>query len=107
MKIVFEDKGIQELVEQGKSKRYKKISKSSVLLHGLLSVYRIMDAADCVSDLANFSFLHYEQLKHQYSGKSSVRIANGHIERLIFRELEDGVIVELLEIDESHYGNKK
>lgn len=66
-----------------------------------------MMSVERTSDLYAFSYLHYEKLKHQYSGKSSVRIANGHIERLIFRELEDGIIVELIEIDESHYGNKK
>lgn len=107
MKVIFEDKGIQELIEQGKSKRYKKISKSPVLLRGLLTAYGVMADVECTSDLEKYSFLHYEKLKYQHSGKSSIRIANGHIERLIFRELEDGIIVELIEIDESHYGNKK
>lgn len=106
MKVIFEDKGIRELIEQGKSKRYKKISKSPALLQGLLRAYSVMREVECTADLREHPFLHYEKLKYQNSGKSSVRIVNGRIERLIFRELEDGIIVELIEIDETHYGNK-
>ena len=35
------------------------------------------------------------------------RIVNGKVERLLFTETEDGVEVELIEIDSTHYGNKK
>ena len=54
-----------------------------------------------------FSFLKFEKLKYQYSGCCSVRIANGHIERLIFTEHEGGITIKLLKLDDSHYGNKK
>lgn len=59
-------------------------------------------------DLKPLSFLHYEKLKYQ-RGKniSSVRIANGFIERLIFSETDDGIEIELIEINDTHYGNKK
>ena len=39
--------------------------------------------------------------------KSSVRIDNRHVERLLFTEHEDGIEVRLLEIDSNHYGNKR
>ena len=58
--------------------------------------------------LKGFSFLRYEKLKYQNKEpKSSLRLANGMVERLIFTETEDGIEVELIEIDSTHYGNKK
>lgn len=51
------------------------------------------------------SFLHYEKLAND--PRSSIRIVNGMVERLLFTETEDGVEVELIEIDSTHYGNKK
>ncbi len=62
---------------------------------------------ESASQLKAFSFLHYEKLKHQNNGaQSSIRLVNGMIERLIFRETPDGIEVELIEIDSTHYGNK-
>lgn len=107
MRVIFEDEGIKELLERGKSNRYKKVSKSPKLMQGLRNAYRIMAMVASVEALKGFSHLHYERLKFLNSGKSSVRIVNGSIERLIFRELEDGVVVELIEIDDTHYGNKR
>ena len=34
-------------------------------------------------------------------------LVNGMVERLLFRETYDGIEVELIEIDSTHYGNKK
>ena len=62
---------------------------------------------DSTEDLKPFSFLHYEKLKYQNEPKSSVRLVNGMVERLLFTETENGIVVELLEIDSTHYGNKK
>lgn len=39
--------------------------------------------------------------------ESSVRIDNGRVERLLFTEHEYGIEVRLIEIDSSHYGNKR
>ena len=59
-------------------------------------------------DLKPLSFLHYEKLKSQRGNNiSSVRIANGFIERLIFSETDDGIEIELIEINDTHYGSKK
>lgn len=107
MKIEYEDEDLKELIETGQNKKYKKIAKNKVLMGGLLKVYRILDQAPHVSLLNKFSFLKFEKLKYQYSGCCSVRIANGHIERLIFTEHEGGITIKLLKLDDSHYGNKK
>ena len=63
---------------------------------------------ESTDDLRVFSFLHYEKLKYQdREPKSSIRLANGMVERLIFTETQNGIEVELIEIDSTHYGNKK
>lgn len=63
---------------------------------------------ESTEQLRIFSFLHYEKLKYQdKETKSSLRLVNGMVERLIFTETEDGIEVELIEIDSTHYGNKK
>lgn len=107
MKIEYDDLDLKELIETGRNRKYKKISREKVLMDGLLRAYRIMDAAPDVSMLAKFSFLRYEKLKYDYSGYSSVRIANGHVERLIFTEHDGGIRIRLVELDDTHYGNKK
>ena len=63
---------------------------------------------ESTDDLKTFSFLHYEKLRYQRDEpKSSVRLVNGMVERLLFVETDDGIEVELIEIDSTHYGNKK
>lgn len=106
MKIDFEDKDLKELIETGHNKKYKKFSKVKDLMNGLLRAYRIMDVSPNVSMLSQFSFLKYEKLKYSYSGYSSVRIANGYVERLIFTEHDNGIRIKLVELDNTHYGNK-
>ena len=64
-----------------------------------------MRSLEHVSRLKEYSFLHYEQLKH--ISFSSVRIINGRVERLLFKEIDDGIKILLIEINENHYGNKK
>ena len=60
---------------------------------------------ESTAELKVYSFLHYEQLKKD--PRSSVRLVNGLVERLLFTETDDGIEVELIEIDSTHYGNKK
>jgi hypothetical protein len=45
--------------------------------------------------------------KHQDTVISSIRIMGGWVERLIFEELESGIKVLVLELNNKHYGNKK
>lgn len=58
------------------------------------------------SDLRAISFLHYEQLVGT-NGMSSIRVVNGMVERILFREFEGGIRITVLSLDDTHYGNKK
>ena len=110
MKVIFRDIALSELYETGKTKdrKYKQICKNKKLIDGYIKVVSIMYDVDSTEDLKPFSFLHYEKLKYQKDEpKCSVRLVNGMVERLIFTETEDGIEVELIEIDSTHYGNKK
>lgn len=109
MKVHFKDDALKELYEDGKTKdsRYKTFCRNKKLVDGYLRAVKTMYDVGSTAELSTFSFLHYEKLKYQTEPKSSVRIANGFIERLLFTETPDGIEVELIEIDNTHYGNKK
>lgn len=109
MKVTFKDEVLLELYETGKTKdkRYKSFCKNKKFIDGYIRVVKTMHDIDSTADLKLFSFLHYEKLKYQVEPRSSVRIVNGMVERLLFTETDDGIEVELIEIDSTHYGNKK
>lgn len=75
MNVIFDDDELHRLIETGKSVKYKKLVKDKELMAGLIRTYKAMRIAASVRDLP--SFLHYERLKHNYTGFSSVRIAQG------------------------------
>lgn len=106
MKITFKDDALSELYETGKAKdsRYKRLCKDKKLINGYIRAVSIMLRTDTTKELHEYSFLHYEKLAHD--PRSSVRIVNGRIERLLFAEKGGGIEVELIEIDSTHYGNK-
>lgn len=106
MKIELEA-DLQELIETGQNRRYKNIAQNQVLYSGLMRTYQIMEASTTVNELQQYSFLHYEKLRYEYSGYSSVRLDNRFVHRLIFEEMEDRITLKLIEIDDTHYGNKK
>ena len=108
MKIIFKDEALSELYSNGKTedRKYKKLCKNKKLVEGYQRAV-IMYDVDSTEELRPFSFLHYEKLKYMKGPLSSVRLVNGMVERLLFTETEDGIEVELLEIDSTHYGNKK
>lgn len=107
MKITFKDEALYELYETGKTKdrKYKQLCKNKKLVDGYIRAVSIMYRTETTMELHEYSFLHYERLTHD--PRSSIRIVNGKVERLLFTETEDGVEVELIEIDSTHYGNKK
>ena len=110
MKVIFRDVALSELYETGKTKdrKYKQVCKNRKLVDGYIRAVGIMYNVDSTDDLKPISFLHYEKLKYQHGEpKSSVRLVNGMVERLLFTETADGIEVELIEIDSTHYGNKK
>lgn len=106
MKIELEE-NLKDLIETGESKRYKDVARNSVLYAGLMRAYQIMESVSSVEELKLYSFLHYEQLRYGYSGLSSVRLDNRYVHRLLFEERDDKITLKLIEIDETHYGNKK
>ena len=106
MNVFVEDSDLYELLTTGKNRKYRGIERDKVLWSGLNKAVRIMRAVHEAADLGTYSFLHYEKLKYQFSGLSSVRLAPGRIHRLIFKEQEDHITVTLLDIDDTHYGNK-
>lgn len=87
--------------------RGTKALQNKKFIDGYIRVVKTMHDVDSTADLKLFSFLHYEKLKYQVEPRSSVRIVNGMVERLLFTETDDGIEVELIEIDSTHYGNKK
>jgi len=107
MIVDFADNDLKELIKYGKNNKYKKLSKDKVFCSALVSVYNRLVSVENTNELKQFSSLHYEKLKFDRSGQSSVRIQNGRVERLIFEEFDEGVRILLLEINESHYGRKK
>ena len=94
------------LYQSGKSKRYQDVERNRELLEGFIRAVNTMVMANNVKELREFCYLHYEQLKYQWSGYSSVRLSNRYVHGLIFKETADGLEVELMEIDNTHYGNK-
>ena len=96
-----------DLYQNGKSKRYKDVEKNRELMAGFIRAVGTMTMVNSISELSGFSHLHYEKLKYQWSGYSSVRLSNRFVHRLIFTETNDGLEVELIEIDDTHYGNKQ
>ena len=105
MKISMTDE-LLELYKTGKNKLYKDVARNPVLYSGFINAVNAVSVAGSTEDLHNISTLHYEKLKYQYSGYSSVRLSNRYVHRLLFTELEDGVKVDLIQIDNTHYGNK-
>lgn len=107
MNVIFADSALQELYETGvtKASRYKKLCRNRTFVEDYIGVVDLMYSVEKVDDLKIYSYLHYEKLK--YRPESSVRIDNRRVERLLFTEHEDGIEVRLIEIDSTHYGNKR
>ena len=105
MKVIA-DGDLLELITTGKNRRYREVERNNDLLSGLKKAVAIMLSVNNAQELKTFSYLHYEKLKYEYSGLSSVRLNNRFVHRLIFEEFEDSISLKLIEIDATHYGNK-
>ncbi|MCD8310363.1 MAG: hypothetical protein LUB83_04020 [Prevotellaceae bacterium] len=105
MRIYFEDDDLEELFITGNNKKYKVYARDKKFMEGVSRVYTTLMTTSTAPELKQFSFLHYERLRH--IGLSSVRILNNRVERLLFREMEDGICITIIELNETHYGNKK
>lgn len=107
MQIDIEDEELETLILYGKTdgKKYKRLSKNKTFLRDLSRVISILRTVPCTQSLKAFGSLHYENLKYNLSGFSSVRVGYKTKYRLIFEEFENGIIIKLIEINE-HYGDK-
>ena len=105
--IQYEDDAIEEVITYHKSddKRYRKLKGNANFWRDLDKVMAIIRAATNTSDLEHYTSLHYEKLKYDKSGLSSVRIGYNTKYRLLFEEFDGGIRIKLIEINE-HYGDK-
>ena len=106
MKIVFEDTDLEELISTGRNSKYKKYTRNAKFMKALAAAYNYMRLVDVSSVLRAISFLDYEQLAGT-NGISSIRVVYGMVERILFREVEGGISITVLSLDDTHYGNKK
>ena len=107
IKIEYDNVAIEELIKYHKSddKRYRKLKGNATFWRDLDKVMAIIRAVSNTSQLTYYKSLHYEHLKHDRSGQSSVRIGYETKYRLIFEEFDGGIRIKLIEINE-HYGDK-
>lgn len=107
MQIYTEDEELEALILYGKTtgRKYKKLGKSGKFLRDLNHVMSILRMQPDTASLRAFGSLHYEKLRHNLSGYSSVRVGYNTKYRLIFEEFENGIKIKLIEINE-HYGDK-
>ena len=61
-------------------------------MKALATAYNYLRMVDVASDLRAISFLHYEQLAGT-NGMSSIRVVNGMVERILFREFDGGISI--------------
>lgn len=106
MDIIFDDKDLEELITTGKNRKYKKYIRNSRFMAALTTAYTYLRTVEYTAQLRLISFLHYEQLAGT-NGLSSIRVVNGMVERIIFREFDGGIRITVLTLDDTHYGNKK
>jgi plasmid maintenance system killer protein len=106
MNIIFDDKDLEELITTGRNGKYKKYTRNARFMTALATAYKYLCAVEYAGQLRPISFLHYEQLAGT-NGLSSIRVVNGMVERIIFREFDDGIRITVLSLDDTHYGNKK
>lgn len=107
MIVNIDDEDLKELYQTGNNKKgkYKKIAKDRHFVEKLINLLNLMAVTKLPSDLPGR--YEYEKLKYGYSGFSSVRIVHNRVERLIFEEFDGGIRVTIIQLEDSHYGNKK
>lgn len=105
--IFIHDKDLKELIEIGKNSKYKALARDKSFMAGLSRVISTIRNAESIASLKNYSYLHYEKLRHLSEPLSAVRIVNSKPERLLFREAENAIEITILELNTSHYGRKK
>ncbi|MGM9763445.1 MAG: hypothetical protein ACI3ZQ_05450 [Candidatus Cryptobacteroides sp.] len=106
MKVTISDPDFEELINTAQNRKYRKYSRSKKFMEGLARMYKIMQIVDNAEGLKLYSFLHYEKLANNVN-LSSVRPVNGRVERVLFKEIDGGIEIMIVELNDDHYGNKK
>ncbi len=106
MVVKFEDKDLEELINTGQNRKYKKYSQDKKFMEGLGRAYKLMQTVENADGLRPYSFLHYEKLANN-AYLSSIRPVNGRVERVLFKEIDEGIEIIVIELNNNHYGNKK
>lgn len=109
MDIVFEDKSLQEIYEYGETKdrKYVKYARDKRFVSKLVRQIDSIRAAASYDVLEKIAPLHYERLRHDYSGLSSFRVGNEYVERVLCKEHKEYLELTIIKLDDTHYGNKK
>lgn len=95
MKVEFEKKYLSDLYEKGKTDD-KKHRYQPQIVNGYLKCVRALINAEKIEELFGYNALHYEKLKGDKKGLSSVRINDQY--RLEFRELVNPNNISTIEI---------
>lgn len=107
MEINYENKEIEDFILFGiaESRPYSKWRSNRQLRQDIDKVMKILTIADNCTELQLYKALHYEQLRYDRIGQSSVRLGFKSKFRLIFTEHNNGITINIIEISE-HYGDK-
>lgn len=111
--LTFQDKELEAFVNDRRKagNRFRKYARDGVFYDRLLQAVQILYSVASTDELKPpytvYSFLKYERLKYMGEDVSSVRVMNGRVERLLFREMNNGIEIIILELNNTHYGNKK
>ena len=105
MKVEFEKEYLRELYDTGKTTD-KKHRYQPQVVNGYLKCVKVLVDAEKMEELFGYNSLHYEKLKGDKKGLSSVRINNQY--RLEFREIinSNGILnVEICSLTDitNHY----
>ena len=104
MVVIFEEVYLRELYENGQATE-KKFRFQPQIVKKFTRIVDLMMEQQNVMDLARYGGLHYEHLRGDKAGLSSVRINDQY--RIVFREIieEDKTIAEVVSITElsNHY----
>lgn len=107
MDIEYDNEEIEVFITKriASTKPFVKYKSNRRLLKDIDKVMIILQRVNSCSDLARYAALHYEHLKYEMSGLSSVRLGYDTKYRLIFKEVDGGIKICVIEISE-HYGDK-
>jgi proteic killer suppression protein len=105
MVITFEEIYLQELYERGKTSDKKHRFQPDIVLRYKKRIDTLIDAS-CVEALYPVKSLHYEELKGDKEGISSIRVNDKYrIEFVVSSKIEDETIITICNITElsNHY----